>query len=284
MYFTQRCCQAAISYACLHPLLCAGFMGASPNCAAGSGTFAAAANGCQACAPGTASPGGAAACQPCAAGTAAPAGSATCQPCAAGTAAPAGSASCSLCPGNTYAAQGAAACTPCAPRSASLPGSTNVGECIANTCSIYLIPASSLAGAFERDCPASTPQYECLSTPCTAGFTFLDISDPSVCTTQTIASITVEVTMGLNCNPTSYSAPAMLNGIALSSASFLDTGPYSCGCGAPATSEVATIVAADVETGGYDIQGTNEIIFAAFENIAYYAYSDDAYAKITVNL
>ena len=89
--------------------------------------------------------------------------------------------------------------------------------------------------------------------------------------------------MGYNCNANDYLASATLNGVPLSGSAALDTGPQGCGCTADATSERATIGAADVQRS-YNIQGTNLITFNAPSQYGIYTYSTNTYALIVVHL
>ena len=204
----------------------AGCTGASTNCPAGSGALACAADGCQLCAAGTASPGG--------------------------------SHPCSTCPPNMYAALGAATCASCPSGYASLAGSRDVNECI--LCSRqYAVDANGLAGFSQ--CDAVLNEVSC-NLPCASfGFNWTDTS-PAQCTALP-SSISALVFVGQKFNTANYAAAASLNTHVLSAA--LDLGPVQCACGGNPTLTTVTLGSADVQGGVYNLRGFNKLTFSSYE-------------------
>ena len=115
--------------------------------------------------------------------------------------------------------------------------------------------------------------------PYNAGFTWQDISNPSVCTSATIGDITIQVTVGFNCGYNNEAVSGDLTGHNL--AQILNLGAYHRQCpGAAGVLQIVTIFASKL-----CCSGSNTLTFHSPFNFGVNADAAGTYyAKITVFL
>ena len=145
------------------------------------------------------------------------------------------------------------------------------------TCSAYLIKAAGLVGLNASCSPTA---FYCDTPPCNVGFTWQDVSSPG-CVNEVAVDLTVQVTVGENCNAANYGARATFNGAGTAAA--LNTGPAACACGSAGSAQTASFEPGDIVPYTYSVGGINTLTFRSADILGFQADPTGTFAQIIVN-